>query len=125
MDPIVQATLTGSLSKSFPAPRGGIAAALLARVLLFSTVVTLIVTAAQLMLSYQAEVSGLQSRFNEIQEGYARGLGNSLWALDGKLVGDQLDGILRLPLIRYVEVRETHTTHPLTIFRGYRQAENV
>jgi PAS domain S-box-containing protein len=125
MDPIVQATLIGSLSKSFHAPRGGIAVALLARVLLFSTVVTLIVTAAQLMLSYQAEVSGLQSRFNEIQEGYARGLGNSLWALDGKLVGDQLDGILRLPLIRYVEVRETHTTHPLTIFRGSRQAENV
>src|SRR5471030_1179029 len=125
MDPIVQATLTGSLSKSFPAPRGGIAAALLARVLLFSTVVTLILTAVQLRLSYQAEVSGLQSRFNEIQEGYVRGLGNSLWALDSKLVGDQLDGMLRLPLIRYVEVRETDTTHPLTIFRGSRLAENV
>ncbi len=65
MDPTLQATQTGSLSKPFRAPRGGIAVALLARVLLFSTVVTLVVTTVQLMLSYQAEVSGLQSRFNE------------------------------------------------------------
>ena len=38
MDPTLQATQTGSLSKPFRAPRGGIAVALLARVLLFSTV---------------------------------------------------------------------------------------
>jgi PAS domain S-box-containing protein len=125
MDTTLQATQTGSLSKPFRAPRGGIAVALLARVLLFSTVVTLVVTTVQLMLSYQAEVSGLQSRFNEIEEGYARGLGNALWALDSKQLEGQLDGMLRLPLIRYVEVRETHTTHPLTISRGSRQAENM
>lgn len=125
MDTTLQATQTGSLSKPFRAPRGGIAVALLARVLLFSTVVTLVVTTVQLMLSYQAEVSGLQSRFNEIAEGYGRGLGNALWALDSKQLEGQLDGMLHLPLIRYVEVRETNTAHPLTISRGSRHAENL
>ncbi|CAE6871999.1 hypothetical protein R70211_01318 [Paraburkholderia domus] len=119
------AARTGSLPKPFSAPRGGIAVALLGRVLLFSTIVTLVLTVVQLMLSYQAEVSGLQNRFNEIEEGYARGLGNALWALDSKLLEDQLDGMLHLPMIRYVEVRETQVAHPLTVSRGSGQVENT
>jgi PAS domain S-box-containing protein len=119
------AARTGSLPNPFSVPRGGIAVALLGRVLLFSTMVTLVVTVVQLLLSYQAEVSGLQNRFNEIEEGYARGLGNALWALDSKRLEDQLDGMLHLPLIRYAEVRETQVAQPLTVSRGSVQVENV
>jgi PAS domain S-box-containing protein len=113
------------LSKTFRTPRGGIAVALLSRVLLFSTMVTLVVTVVQLLLSFQAEVSGLQNRFNEIEEGYASGLGSALWALDSRQLQDQLDGMLHLPLIRYVEVRETQVAHPLTVSRGSVQVRDA
>jgi methyl-accepting chemotaxis protein len=119
------ATHTGSLPKKFSTLRSGIAVALLSRVLLFSTVVTLLVTVLQLLLSYQAAVSGLQNRFNEIEEGYARGLGNALWAVDRKRLEDQLDGMLHLPLIRYAEVRETQDAQPLTVSRGSAKVENA
>ena len=118
-------THTGLLSKTFKTPRGGIAVALLSRVLVFSTMVTLVVTVVQLLLSFQAEVSGLQNRFNEIEEGYASGLGNALWALDSRQLQDQLDGMLRLPLIRYVEVRETQVAHPFTVSRGSVQVRDA
>lgn len=125
MERILLALHNGLLPKTFSTPRGGIAVALLTRVLLFSTMVTLAVTVVQLLLSYQAEVSGLQNHFNEIEEGYASGLGNALWALDSKQLEGQLDGMLRLPLIRYAEVRETQVQHPLTVSRGSVQVKNA
>ena len=47
-------------------PRGGIAIALLLRVVLFSSLVTLMLTVFQLTLSYRSERAGLESRFDEI-----------------------------------------------------------
>jgi len=87
--------------------------------------VTLVVTVLQLLLSYQAQVSGLQTRFTEIEEVYAPGLGRALWELDNKQLQDQLDGMLHLPLIRYAEVRETELLHPLTVSRGTVQIKNA
>jgi len=87
--------------------------------------VTLVVTVLQLLLSYQAQVSGLQTRFTEIEEVYAPGLGRALWELDNKQLQDQLDGMLHLPLIRYAEVRETEHLHPLTVSRGSVQIKNA
>jgi PAS domain S-box-containing protein len=113
------------LSNTFKTQHGGIAVALLSRVLLFSTTVTLVLTVVQLLLSFQAEVSGLQNRFNEIEQGYASGLGNALWALDSRQLQDQLDGMLHLPLIRYVEVRETQVPHPLKVYRGSIQVKDA
>ena len=104
-------------------PGGGIAIALLVRVLLFSTVVTLLLTVLQLSLSYRSERAHLEGRFGEIDQATSRSLGESLWALDTKQVQEQLDGILRLPSIRAVEVRETASSdHALTVFRGERQS---
>lgn len=108
------------------APRERIAVVLLTRVVLFSTVVTLLLTAMQLALSYQAEVAGIQNRFREMEEGYSGALGSSLWSLDSRLVQEQLDGMLQLPHIRYVEVRETaQTMHPLVVHRGTHAERNV
>lgn len=108
------------------APRERIAVVLLTRVVLFSTVITLLLTAMQLALSYQAEVAGIQNRFQEMEEGYSGALGSSLWSLDGRLVQEQLEGMLQLPHIRYVEVRETaQTTHPLVVQRGTHAERNV
>ncbi|MEP7099158.1 MAG: ATP-binding protein [Burkholderiales bacterium] len=103
-------------------PRGGIAMALLLRVVLFSSLVTLILTAVQLGLSYGSERARLESRFDEIDQATSRSLSESLWAMDSKQLEEQLDGILRLPSLRAAEVREMPAAgNGFAVFRGERQ----
>ena len=112
----------GWLASISQVPAGGIATALLLRVLLFSTLVTLVLTVLQLSLSYRSERQRLESRFVEIDQATSRSLSESLWALDTQLIQKQLEGILRLPSMRAAEVREiTASAHGLTVFRGERQ----
>jgi len=107
-------------------PAGGIAMALLIRVLVFSTVVTLVLTVLQLSLSYRSERGRLESRFSEIDQATSRSLGESLWALDSRQLEEQLEGILRLPSMRAVAVEESASSaHALTVFRGQHQAANA
>jgi hypothetical protein len=83
----------GWLASISRVPGGGIGIALLLRVLLFSTVVTLVLTILQLSLSYRSERARLESRFGEIDQASSRSLSESLWALDSKQLQEQLDGI--------------------------------
>jgi len=107
-------------------PHGGIAVALLVRVVLFSTVVTLVLTVLQLSLSYRSERARLEARFGEIEQASARSLAESLWALDTRQIEEQLDGIVRLPSIRGAEVRESAGSgRPFAVFRGQRQSDGV
>ena len=107
-------------------PRGGIAVALLLRVVLFSTVVTLILTVLQLTLSYRSERARLDGRFGEIEQASARSLAESLWAVDTRQIEEQLDGIVRLPSIRGAEVRETGDSgRPFVVSRGEHQSNGV
>ena len=107
-------------------PRGGIAIALLVRVLLFSTAVTLVLTLLQLTLSYRGERARLESRFAEIDQASSRSLSESLWALDSKQLEEQLEGILRLPSIRAAEVHESASSlHSLKVARGERQTSQA
>lgn len=114
------------LKSVFRVPRGGIAVALLLRVVLFSTLVTLVLTVLQLSLSYRSERSRLEGRFAEIEQASARSLAEGLWALDTRQLEEQLEGILRLPSIRAVEVREVSSPdHAFSVFRGERQTSKA
>ncbi|CAB3809157.1 Adaptive-response sensory-kinase SasA [Paraburkholderia ultramafica] len=116
----------GGLASIARIPRRGLAMALLVRVVLFSSVITLILTVLQLTLSYRSERSSLESRFDEIDQATSRSLGESLWAMDSKQLEEQLDGILRLPSIRAVGVREVRSSgDTFIIFRGERQTSNA
>jgi PAS domain S-box-containing protein len=116
----------GWLGPALRVPAGGIAMALLVRVLVFSTLVTLVLTVLQLTLSYRSERARLESRFTEIDEATSRSLGESLWALDSRQIEEQLEGILRLPSIRAVSVQESSSSgRGLTVLRGQHQATNV
>jgi PAS domain S-box-containing protein len=107
-------------------PAGGIAMALLIRVLVFSTVVTFALTALQLSLSYRSERARLESRFSEIDQATSRSLSESLWALDSRQIDEQLKGILRLPSMRAVAVQETASSaHALVVLRGQHQGANA
>ena len=106
--------------------RGGIAARLLFYVLLFSSAVTLVLTAVQLYLNYRYDVSVIERRLDDIEKGYLGSLAESLWQVDRRQLELQLKGIASLPDIAYVEVRETGTSpEPLIVTAGHHNGESV
>lgn len=87
--------------------RRGIGVRLLAFIVLFSSFVTLVLTAIELYIDFRVDVNTIEERLNEIERGYLDSLGSSLWNVDLQQIRLQLDGILRLPDMRAAEVRET------------------
>ena len=64
-----------SVRSFFSAPAGGgIAVRLLVSVLLFSSAVTLTLTALELYLDYKRDVAAVDVRLDEIQQGYTESL---------------------------------------------------
>jgi PAS domain S-box-containing protein len=115
-------TLRAMAERVLPSLPGGIGWRLLVRVLFFSSVVTLVLTLAQLYLDYRRDVSAIDQRMSEIDGGYRQSLGEGLWRLDARQLQLQVEGILRLPDIRYVELREaTDQAAPLVVAAGAHQ----
>jgi PAS domain S-box-containing protein len=116
----------GALWKLVSRLRRGIALRLLAGVLLFSSVVTLLLTAIQLYLDYRYEVSAIESRLDEIERSYLDSLGESLWNFDDKQLALQVEGILRLPDIQAVELHENaEGRSPLVVTAGHRGTHSI
>src|SRR6267378_2726867 len=112
--------------RSFDRLRGGIGLRLLARVLLFSFAITLILTLLQLYVDYRRDVRAIESRMSEIAGSYLQSLGEGLWNLDRRQLELQIEGILRLPAIRFVEIRETtDRAEPLLVSGGRHQDRAV
>jgi len=109
--------------RSLPSHQGGIGWRLLVRVLLFSSVITLLLTFTQLYLDYRRDVRAIDQRMSEIDSGYRQSLGEGLWQMDERQLQLQVEGILRLPDIRYVELRgDTGQAAPLVVTAGSHQA---
>src|SRR6185295_9013959 len=106
VSPIACSSLGSRFWRMFDWSRGGIGLRLVAAVLLFSSIVTLTLTALQLYLDYDREVSSIETRLDEIGRSYFGSIGESLWNLDQNQLELQLNGILRLPDIQAVEVSE-------------------
>ncbi|WFU44218.1 ATP-binding protein [Bradyrhizobium sp. CB82] len=104
--PRIGVPIGAPLPRVFSWFRSGIGLRLLAAVLLFSSIVTLTLTTLQLYLDYDREVGLIETRLNEIGRSYLGSLGESLWSLDRNQLELQLNGILRLPDIQAVEIRE-------------------
>ncbi|MDA9434817.1 ATP-binding protein [Bradyrhizobium sp. CCBAU 51627] len=118
--------LVAPLSRIFNWSRSGIGPRLLAAVLLFSSVVTLTLTALQLYLDYEREVGVIETRLEEVGRSTTASLGESLWNLDQNQLELQLDGILRLPDIRAAEVREiADRPNPIRVAVGERKSRSV
>jgi PAS domain S-box-containing protein len=106
--------------------RSGIGLRLLARVLLFSSAITLLLTSLQLYLDYRRDVGTIERRMSEIEGSYLRSLGEGLWNLDARQLDLQVDGILHLPDIRFVEVREaTDRPDPMVVTAGSHQGSGA
>ena len=99
---------------------------LLATVLLFSCVVTLLLTALQLYGDYERGISLIENRLSDIDRSYRDSLSEGLWRLDRQQLQLELDGMLRLADIRAAEVRETGSVaSPLVVRAGQRMNDAV
>jgi len=78
---------------------------LLAYILLFSSVFTLISSAIQIYSDYRKDLSQIDNRMMVVETGYTSSLARSLWALDQKLLQTQLEGILSLPDIVHLRLK--------------------
>lgn len=84
--------------------RNGVAKRLLVALILCSAVITALITAGELYLRYVSEVRKIKDDFSFISDIYQPVLIESVWVLDEKQIAAQLDGLLRLPHVRYVDI---------------------
>lgn len=101
----------------------GIGPRLLLLMLLFSSIVTLGSTLFQLYVDYRRDVGGIERRLDEIEKSYVSSLAGSLWNLDVPQLKVQLEGMLRLPEMQTLELREQNpnTPNPLVVAVGTRK----
>ncbi len=78
---------------------------LLLYIVLCSTFFAVLVTFVQLYIDYQKDVSLISNRLQQIERTYLQGLASSVWYFDNELMEKQLNGILQLQDIRYLEIR--------------------
>lgn len=100
--------------------RGSVAWRLLGWILLFSSVITLLATALQLYLDYQRDISAIDQRLTEIERSAADSIAGSLWNLDAAQLNLQLNGLMRLPDMQYVQVIEqtADSANPMRVTAG-------
>ena len=126
LNPIPPPIFGSGLSRIFGRSRSGIGLRLLAGVLLFSSAVTLTLTALQLYLEYEREVGVIESRLDEIGRSYPDSLGESLWNLDQNQLELQLKGILSLPDVQSAEIREIASrANPVRLALGQHATRSV
>jgi hypothetical protein len=73
-------------------------------ILLFSSTITLILTATQLYLDYRHGLDSIHSSINQIEVSYLDGIAKSLWVSDAELLQIQLEGMLKLNDMQYIEI---------------------
>jgi PAS domain S-box-containing protein len=73
-------------------------------ILAFSSIVTLGSTVLQLSIEYDKDVGEINSQLDQIRDGYSQSLASSLWVTSQKDLKLQLDGIIKLPDMQYIEV---------------------
>lgn len=75
-------------------------------VVLFSSAVTLVLTALQLYRGYRLDLGAIEAEFHQIERVHVPTLSQQLWATDLEAVQLELDGITGLRDLQYVEVRD-------------------
>ncbi len=73
-------------------------------VLLFSTVITLILTALQLFIDYKNDISRIHERISHMELSNIPSLSSALWTVDEQAVKLQAEGMLKLPDIARITI---------------------
>ncbi|MGE5515646.1 MAG: sensor histidine kinase [Bacteroidota bacterium] len=118
----VEGDIPASPSNRAVSLRRSIGFRLLIYILLFSSAVTLVSTAVQLMLDYRRDIAAIQTRLDEVQSSSLDSVAGSLWHMDADQLRLQLEGMMRLPDMQMVEVHESAAgvAEPLVVRVGTR-----
>jgi diguanylate cyclase (GGDEF)-like protein/PAS domain S-box-containing protein len=86
--------------------RSPLARRLMLGIVLFSTAVTLVLTAFQLYGQYRRDVEGIETELHEVEQVHVKAIAESLWATNTRTLTVQLEGLALLPNVEYVAVHE-------------------
>jgi PAS domain S-box-containing protein len=86
--------------------KSGIGKRLMVSVVLFSTVLTLLITLAQLYRDYKHDINSIEAQLQEVEDVHLRSLSALLWVSDADELNTHVQGILRLRDIQYIEIRD-------------------
>ena len=99
--------MPSSFSKAIKASAGhSLSFRLLSYILACSTLLAVIITMLQLFWDYRQDRSMVESSLNQIEASFLQPIASSLWNLDEEQIQVQLEGIMNLPAMQFVEVKE-------------------
>jgi len=84
----------------------GIAKILLIWIVLFSSLMTIILSGIQLYIDYRIELDTIHTRLNEIEKSYKESIEASLWHVDLEQLNIQMEGLFSLPDIQMIVLEE-------------------
>jgi PAS domain S-box-containing protein len=82
----------------------GLALRLILALILFSSLITTLITAFDLYSDYSRDISGIDNRMHFIKESYLPTLVESVWVADSTQINTQLEGLVRLQDIEYLDI---------------------
>ncbi|WP_284614453.1 ATP-binding protein [Aquabacterium humicola] len=88
----------------------GLARRVLVYVVLFSSAITALITAAELYAGYRRDLRAIDSAFEFVGANYLPSLTNSVWNVDDIQVQSQLDALASLPDVEYIAILEDGQT---------------
>ena len=80
-------------------------------ILLASSLFTLLATGFQVYTDYRRDVDLIENRMEQIRDSYLEGIANSLWTTDIRQTTVLLEGVVRLPDMRFAEVLSSEGVH--------------
>jgi len=90
-----------------PKRKMGIAKQILFSILLISSLFTIFSTCLNLYLDYKEDLASIEERFVQIEESYLSSLVSSLWVEDREQLATQAEGIMHLPGLHYLEIKDS------------------
>ena len=87
-----------------------IARRLIIAMVLFSTLITIVTSSYQLYSDFQRDVDHIYEKFGEIEKVHINNLANQVWIADETEIRRQMESILNLPDIVYLEISESGKT---------------
>ena len=88
------------------ASKNSLSLRLLSYILACSTLLAVIITLLQLFWDYRQDVGQVENSLSQIESSFLQPIASSLWNLDEEQIQVQLEGIMNLPAMQFVEVRE-------------------
>ena len=85
--------------------RRRIARRLVIATIIFSSFITLLTTSYQLYADYRHDLKTIHGYFTLIENSYIESLSTSVWMYDSRQIATQLDGLIKLPDMEYLEIQ--------------------